>query len=503
MSLISELSEWASALRLDDVPQPVIDVATSQLLSQLAAVRAGAAHPLGQALTGVFGPLLQSDPRQSASVLSGVSAWLHFDDTAYAGHLSNSTVTVPVAFAYALGLDGERLLTAIIAANECAARITAATSLGPFRGQSATHTHIAGAIAGSLAARQAPTGHWINALALGFALPPRTLSPGFLGSDAKTVSATVPVRAGLDACDFAAAGLVGVPDILERPAGFLSRFSDIPLPEAVVLGLGQRWHTETLSFKVHPGGPGIDAAVDCALELHEELGSRVSEIVDIAVEASLYTVFTDHNVKPYVTGPDSPVSALVFSTPYAVASALLTGSLTQTDFAPPAVAEPARWELADRVRLTHDRAMTRELFLSDVPFGEALRLAGPRAEPWLRGFGAHVDGDGQWLVDLVGAFGPGAPDFASAAKATPARVTVRLADGSELSHELTVPVGAIGSPQRTDHAGLVRAKFLGTGGSAEAADRLGAVAKLSSSDLAEALELALTPADGTAAGGNP
>ncbi len=55
-SLTEQLAGWASALRLDDVPPRVVALATSQVLSQLAAIRAGASLPLGQALMRAFGP---------------------------------------------------------------------------------------------------------------------------------------------------------------------------------------------------------------------------------------------------------------------------------------------------------------------------------------------------------------------------------------------------------------------------------------------------------------
>ena len=106
MTLIENLSRWASGLDLDDVPDRVVRFASSQVLSQLAAARAGARHPLGQAVIRGFGEPWQANPAQSAFVLAGLTSWLHYDDTAYAGHLSNSTATVPMAYSHALGLDG-------------------------------------------------------------------------------------------------------------------------------------------------------------------------------------------------------------------------------------------------------------------------------------------------------------------------------------------------------------------------------------------------------------
>ncbi|MFF3413744.1 MmgE/PrpD family protein [Streptomyces sp. NPDC002698] len=489
MTLTEELAEWAHALRFEDIPPDVVDIAKLQILSQCAAMRIGATHPLGRKLAEAFGPPLQPDPRRAAFVLAGLGSWLHFDDTAFAGHLSNSTVAVPMAYAQSQELDGRALLTSVIVANECAARVTASATLGPFRGQSATFTHVVGAVAGRLRGENAPARRWADALGLGLGLPPRTVPIGFLGGDAKVFSASTPVSVGLDACDAAAAGFEGSREILEHPEGFLSRFAAVPLPGAVTAGLGRRWHTHTTSFKVHPGGPGMDAAVDCGLELHRELGPvRARDVTGITVDTSLYTVLVDAQAGAHLRGADSPVSALVFALPYLLATVLLTGDLTTGDFAAPGVADEERWRLADLVSTRLDDAMTYDLFHSEVPFGEALRQAGPRAAEWLRPFGARLKGDGQWLVDLVGELEPPSEDFRSARKVTGARVTVDFRDGRSVSRRVDIPVGAVGGPPA---AALVREKFLGTGGSADTADALAALESASAQEVTKLLNAAL------------
>jgi 2-methylcitrate dehydratase PrpD len=486
VTLLEDLSRWAAGVRLDDVPDRVVAMAASQVLSQLAAARAGAAHPLGEAVLRGFGRPWQDDPARSAYVLAGLTSWLHFDDTGYAGHLSNSTATVPMAYAHALGLDGRALLTAVIVANECAARIAAAATLGRFRGQNAAHTHLAGAVSGRLAAEGAPADVWADAFGIAFAMPPWPSLRAFLGSDAKVLSAAMPVRAGLDACDAARAGLHGPRDVLEHPEGFLATFASVPLPEAVTLDLGRRWHTETLSFKVHPGGPGLDAAVDCALEISRELDSlSPDDVAEIVVTTSMYTLLVDEKAREFVDRERSPVSALVFCTAYAVATCLLTGGLGGADFALPAVADEARWLLAGKVRLEHDAGMTRESMVSTAPFGEALRQAGPRAARWLEEVGTR------WLVDLLGE--PGEPEktFEQATKATPARVEVRLHDGRTFSRFRSIPAGAISDDLRARHPDVVREKFLGTGGPAEVADLARNLPAASTADVRRMLSLAL------------
>jgi len=485
-SLTHALARWASRLSLDDVPARVVDLATSQVLSQLAAIRAGSAHPLGRKLIQAYGQPLQPDTAKAACVLASLGSWLNLDDTAYAGHLGPSTVSVPVAYAHALELDGKALLSAIIVANECAARITAAATLGPFRGQSALHTHLAGAVAGRLHCEQAPAQRWVDAFGLSFSTPSWPSMHGFLGSDAKALHAFVPVRTAMDACDAAAAGLTGVPDILEHPDGFLAGFASVPLPAAVTDGLGVRWHTDTLSYKIRPGGPGIDAAVDCAVQLHRELieGGDCPErdVVSVDVDASLYTQFAGRRAEQYLAGRDTPISALLLTAPYAVATALLTGDLTVADFAPPALNSGRRWELAGRVRLVHDEKMTAALFDSVAPFGEAVRQAGPRAARWLESFGAAA---------LAAERPVASSNFEHATKRTPARVTVHLYDGRTLTRERDIPVGAAGPHTRSAHAQLTRAKFLTHGGSVAVADDLGRLVDCTAQDLARLLPLAL------------
>jgi 2-methylcitrate dehydratase PrpD len=491
-SLTGELAGWAAALRLDQVPPRVVELAKSQVLSQLAAIRAGASVPLGQALIRAFGPPLQADPRASACVLAGLGSWLNLDDTAYAGHLSNSTVAVPLAFGRALGRSGADVLTAVIAANECAARVTAAATLGPFRGQTAAHTSLTGAVAGRLRAQGAPAAAWTSALGLALAMPPWPLARGYVGSDARALAAYLPVSMAMQACDAAAAGLRGADDIIEHPGGFLAQFATVPLPEAVTAGLGCRWHTETLSFKVRPCGPGIDAAVDCAVELHHELpGLRAADVAGISVAASAYTLAVHEVAAGYDRGPDTVVGALPLLLPYTVATALLTGGLSVADFTAPAVRDPDRWALAATVTLTHDGAMTSDLLASVAPFGEAIRLAGERAGPWLDRFAGALQ-----VARPPTSAGPAPVTFERATKHTGARVEVTLAGGRSVAARRDIPVGGAGPDTRSRHRALVRDKFLATGGDEEVARGVADLDRASGPDVARLLERCLDVAAG-------
>ncbi|MET8099371.1 MmgE/PrpD family protein [Streptomyces sp. NPDC005236] len=489
-SIIRRLARWGSRLDLGDAPDRVVAHLKSQILSQLGAARAGYGHPLGRRIGQAYGSPLQDDPKHAVHSLSMATVCLDFDDTAYAGHLSHSTVNVPLIYASSLGLDGRQLLTSVLAANETAARITAAATLGPFRGQTAGHTHLAGAVAGRLRAENASADTWAHALGMAFSVPTWSLSRGFFSTDAKLLVAAVPVQIGLSACDGARFGLTGPEDVLEHPQGFLHRFADIPLPEEALAGLGSLWHTETFSYKIHPGSAYTSAAVDCAIELHNALaGVDHREIAEVVVEGSIFTAGLDRIARQHRIGPGSSVAALNFSLPYNVATALLTGSLLPADLTRPAVDRPDRWEVAARVRTEHDPAFSRHALLATAPLGQALRRAGERAEAWVRAIDARAAEalPPDWLEPET--------DFRWATKNLGARVTVRLRDGRELRAERRGAVGAASGPDGTDHAALARAKFLACGGDPEAVDLLSRLETLRPEEVRRLVNLALAGTD--------
>jgi len=52
-----ELAEWAAGVRRDDIPDRVADLALSQVISQLAAIRAGLRQPGRRGLLAAYGPM--------------------------------------------------------------------------------------------------------------------------------------------------------------------------------------------------------------------------------------------------------------------------------------------------------------------------------------------------------------------------------------------------------------------------------------------------------------
>ena len=266
--LLAELTGWAAQLRYADIPPRTLGYARSQIVSHVAGVRATLQHPLGGRLVATFGAPLGGDPRRSAQALAALSIALEYDEVGYSGHPSASAVSVAIAHAAAAGLDGERLVTAVVAANECALRYQASTLLGSFfRGQSATYTHLVGTVAARQHIAGANADRWARAARLAFGILPTPVERAFLSGDAKAFVAATPVGMALDVCAAASHGLTGPPGVLEGDDGVLARLTDVPLPEALVARLGERWHTDTLSFKRFPASAYLQAPFECAERL--------------------------------------------------------------------------------------------------------------------------------------------------------------------------------------------------------------------------------------------
>ncbi|MFJ3904689.1 MmgE/PrpD family protein [Streptomyces sp. NPDC090025] len=491
-TLTGRLADWAHRVRFDDIPARTREAAVSQLISNLAAVRATLAHPWGGPLTAALGPPLQADPARSAQVLAALATALDFDEVAYAGHVSAGAVNVAVAEARQLRLDGRALLAAVVTANECAARITAATILSPFfRGQTNTHTHLASAAAARLHARGAPADEWRRALGLALGILPVPLHHGVVTSHVKAFTAAAPVRLALDACDAAAHGLGGADDVLEHPEGLLAELSAVPVPEAVDTLLGVRWHTDTLTYKRFPGSAYLHAAFDCAERLHARLGRvDAARVARIVVDGSLLTWQLERKVAGALRGPDTSVAAATLSVGYGVATLLLTGGFGAPDLTPAALAGADRWALADKVTVEHDMGLSLAMAAATVPLGAALRQAGDRALGWPE----LVRWTGDAAPEVVASLGPPEETFEDATMAIGARVRVELVDGTVVGEECPAFLGAAGATDRAGQRALVRAKFLATGGSGAALAALEDIAALGPAATARALAAALTVA---------
>jgi 2-methylcitrate dehydratase PrpD len=494
-TLIETMADWAVRVRPADVPPRVVDAARAQLRSVVASVWAGAGSHAGRGcrdaalrIGGEGGAaaratLLAGGERVSsyAALLANASASMahDYDDYLFLGHTGHSAVLAALAVAEETDASVEDLLIAQVVANEIGGRLGAFVAIGPQNGQTWAHIHLAGAVVAAARLLKLSAEQAADALAIAFYQPPFTLFPGFMGSEAKALTAAQPAAMGLMATWLAAGGLAGMRSILEHPRGFARHFAWVPVP-ALLGGLGHAWVTDSMSCKIYPGCAYMDGPVDAALAARAGRPLRAADVESVHIEATALTGGMEALCEEAAPADSLEPIAITFSARRSVAIALLAGGLSPRQL-------EERWlhEHGDDVRAIAGRtrievSRPRTLSMLDgidraVPLASVARAAGARRFWQARGQlsdmartafkprgDEHAEGvESSSSMSSLGKLIRGAYTVRRFARAKPldmarvdfdklefrfgAQVTIRLHGGEELTAEARIPLGAAGS----------------------------------------------------------
>ncbi len=387
MSIIRRIARWACNLKLSDVPQRVIDICRTQMLSVLASIYAGSLSAPGKAVMRAVRSYSEPGPctcfalEEKTSPLwallhnTSLSMALDYDDYMFLGHTGHSAVLVPLTLGELFNTGATEVLKAQIVANEIGGRLGASVVLGPHNGQMWTYIHSVCAAIASCLILGLDDEKTANAMGIALSEPPYPLLPGFISNESKTVCASLPVISGVMSALIASGGLRGPVEILECGGGFWEKFSYVPLPQ-MMTGLGNSWVTDTLAVKSHPGCAYTTACVEAALgllaEIQEKTGRKLfpSEIEEIQVKAGLLTLLMDDTSRKYATFEDLTPPAINFSVGKSVALALVCGELSGLQFEEGFI-DKNREEIlktAARVRLVNDPNITLN-FIREIDNG--------------------------------------------------------------------------------------------------------------------------------------
>jgi 2-methylcitrate dehydratase PrpD len=363
---LEEIAVWASGLRLEDVPEPVLARARLQQDNTVAAARAGeTAEGVGK----LHAAARDQSPAADAYRNAAASIAHDWDDYLYMGHTGHSAVWASRAVGDAEGADDDAVLRAQIAANEVSGRLGAALFLGPHNGQFWSTIHCPGAaLAAGLLLGLEPD-RLAHAMAISLYQPPYGLWPGFMGPDTKLLTAAEPLAQGIRAADLAAEGFTGPLDVIESPRGLLAHLAFAPRP-SMLEAFGEVWLTDTLAFKPYPGCAYLQAAVEAILRLGDEHGLEAADVEGVDVEGGYLTT----GMEELAAGPDLTAIRVNFSVALSAAVALIAGRLTHEELTLTWLREhePAVRDLVNRVRLTHDWGLTLETIRGSA---DALPLA--------------------------------------------------------------------------------------------------------------------------------
>ncbi|MEG3614308.1 MmgE/PrpD family protein [Isoptericola haloaureus] len=347
---LSGLASWAAALRLDDVT-PDARTALEDVLANLLAVTAGGhGTPAMRRLVDVWDPApgpctLVGVP--AAGVTVEAAAWLNsaaavrteLDDgnRFAAGHPAALSLFGVLAQAEATGASGSKLLEALVVAYEVSARIGRATTLA-----ADVHTHgtlgAPGTAAGCAVLADAGADVVERAVrtALG-GLVATSWTPVLAGSDVRDTWAGTGAVAGLAAARVARAGWAAPGTGMPPAVGDLGPEQLVPVGTDLLLAHGY--------LKQHAACAYTHAPADAALAVRERLAAAGRDLDDV----TSITVATAPAGARLAARRWSTPHGAHFSTPFAVASALVHGDVAPHRSDP--LRAPAVYGVADRVEL--------------------------------------------------------------------------------------------------------------------------------------------------------
>ena len=380
MAAARTIAEWAVALELEDVPEAVRADAKLHLLDTigcgLAAHATGVGHEGrttmaelgGQAEATVLGSRTRLPAANAAFANAMLCHGLDFDDTHSDSVSHVSTVITPAALAEAerLGASGRETLAAVVAGNEIVCRVGMAAS-GAFHARGFHPTAICGIFGGvATVGRLGRVDPGAVTSALGIA-------GSFAGGLFAYLADGTPTKPMHPA--WAAHGAAGPPSVLEGKFGLYHAFLGAEEGEVDIAGqlsdLGTRWETLRIAYKPYPVCHFMHGSLGAASEGADGRTFAAEEIDDVLVtvpEAGVSLVLEPAAEK---AAPRSEYEGK-FSLQYSMASLLVRGHVSVSDFTDEAIADPAVLSVARKVRYETKPYPT---YPQAFPGGAVVRLA--------------------------------------------------------------------------------------------------------------------------------
>ncbi|MDI2030853.1 MmgE/PrpD family protein [Saccharopolyspora sp. TS4A08] len=367
-------TEGVDDVLADDLVRRIVDVVGNSLAAtreEPARIAGAVATEWGGAPQATGIGMGQRLPAPSAALVNGTLAHsLDFDDTHLPSVLHPSAAVVPAALATAerTGAGGAALLAAAAMGIEVTCRLGMAgydeelgNSVFFEHGQHATA--ICGAVGAAVASgmlQGLDAEQLTSVIGIAASMGAGVIEANRTGGTIKRVHCGWAAHAGVAAADLARHGLTGPPTVVEGRFGFLRAFcGERTHPERVTEGLGERWETTGVFFKPYPCNHFTHAGVDAALRLRER-GVTADQVRELVLGVPAPVMRTIAEPAEEKRRPRSGYHA-AFSGPYTVAAALLGGGglgVFHEDFTDAAAADPARLDLAGRVRVVADDEAT-------------------------------------------------------------------------------------------------------------------------------------------------
>lgn len=361
MGLALELARRSGGLRYADMSADVRRWAKVAIADTVGCAIAGAAEDTAKIALKIAaggapgGPctVLGTDERLrplDAAFANAVAGHaLDFDDTSksMAGHPTVIIVPAILALAESMDASGQDVVEAYVVGLETATRIARGVNFFHYeKGWHPTATlGIFGAAAGCGRLLRLDEDRLAVALATCVSLACGVKSN--FGTQIKPLHAGVASRSGLLAAQLAREGYSAADNAFEHPQGFLEVFNGAGNYDASRMlgtwGAPYDLLDPGISIKKYPCVYSVHAAVDAAVLLHQELGSKSGAIRSVTVRMHR------RRLLPHVRRMAESALDAKFSLPYAIARALLDGRVSLEHFENDAWLEPRVRDLMGKV----------------------------------------------------------------------------------------------------------------------------------------------------------
>lgn len=364
MDYLDRLSQFAAELNYRSLPPDVQEQVGWILADTLAAVAAGSAEPELRALAerqgaseaaSLIGLGRRSSCEAAAFINGTAGTFLEMDEgNRYSrGHPAVHVIPAAVALSQERAADAADFLAGLVVGYEVGSRLGAASQL-----RGAMHPHgtwgTIGAAAACARIAHLSASAMREALNIASSLTTATSKRTMLeGGLVRNTYAGLSNRNGLLALDLTECGFTGERD---GPASLLGQIvSEHFDPEAVVRELGQDWHLMHNYFKMHSCCRYNHGTLDAIDQL------AASQSLPQPDEIESIEVQTYHLAAELDDPAPANTLAAKFSVPFAVATRIVHGTSALSSFTWEAVRRPDVLALAQKVRVSHDPAMSQRL----------------------------------------------------------------------------------------------------------------------------------------------
>jgi 2-methylcitrate dehydratase PrpD len=359
------LAEFATALRYEDIPPPVIAITKACLIDTVAVALFGsrlpwsrsvedfARHVGGNGASTILSPALRGVSAPAAALANGTFAHaFEFDNLRQPSigvHPGSTALVAALAAAQEHGASGRDLITALVAGNECMFRTgLAAKSTSELIG---FHAPGLTGVFGSAIAVSKIMGHTarqtLMAIGIGGSLCSGLLAFAKAGNGGmvKRLHMGRAAEGGVTAAYLAGRGFEGPDVILEGKFGYLDVYARNGDPVLLVDGLGTRWESLKIWFKMFPCHVTAQSPVRAVQQLQREHRFGPQDVARIVIEVSEKVL--SHHADP----APRDVGTAQYSVPFSVALALFRDPADPQAFLDGPNQNPEILDLSKRIEL--------------------------------------------------------------------------------------------------------------------------------------------------------